>query len=95
MPGAAPSPEQPSKKKSDIPVIRSLRWVLTLADGRQTEVRRPLPETAVNGQDWFSLAVPLSALKFPSGGGLPAAKPDGRRGRVRPVLPGRHQGRHR
>ena len=45
--------------------------MLTLADGRQTEVRRPLPADAVNGQNWYGVAVPLSVLKFPAGGASP------------------------
>ncbi|MBV9849599.1 MAG: PKD domain-containing protein [Armatimonadetes bacterium] len=65
--GGAPGTEE----ESDTPLVTSLRWVLTLADGRQAEVLRPLPENATQGQSWVNVAVPLSVLKFPAGGASP------------------------
>ena len=53
-----------------IPPVENLRLLFTLADGRQADILRPIPETADNsvGEGWYSVAVPLSALKFPGGG---------------------------
>ena len=70
-PGGANGGADTPPEESPTPLVTSLRWVLTLADGRQTEVMRPLPEGAVNGLDWVSIAVPLSVLKFRAGAASP------------------------
>lgn len=53
-----------------IPLISSLRFEFTLADGRKADVLEPIPTVAdtVAGEGWYSVNVPLSALKFGSGG---------------------------
>jgi len=53
-----------------IPQVENLRLLFTLADGRQADILRPIPETADDsvGEGWYSVAVPLSVLKFPGGG---------------------------
>ncbi len=69
--GPNTSVQAPAYDPNAAPLVTSLRWVLTLADGRQTETMRPLPENAVLGDGWVTVAVPLSALKF-TGGTAPA-----------------------
>lgn len=53
-----------------IPLISSLRFEFTLADGRKADVLEPIPTVAdtVAGEGWYSVNVPLSSLKFGSGG---------------------------
>ncbi len=52
-----------------IPQIENLHLLFTLADGRQADILRPVPETSDDtvGEGWYSVSVPLSALKFPGG----------------------------
>lgn len=49
-----------------IPLITKLRLQFTLADGRRADVYQAIPDTAdpVAGTGWYSVNVPLSALKF-------------------------------
>ena len=53
-----------------IPQVENLRLLFTLADGRQADILRAIPLTADDsvGEEWYSVAVPLSLLKFPGGG---------------------------
>lgn len=53
-----------------IPLISKLRLEFTLADGRKADVLEPIPTVAdtVAGEGWYSVNVPLSALKFGSSG---------------------------
>lgn len=50
--------------------ISSLRFEFTLTDGRKADVLEPIPTVAdpVAGEGWYSVNVPLSSLKFGSGG---------------------------
>ena len=52
-----------------IPQVENLRLMFTLADGRQADILRPFPQTADGslGEGWYSIAVPLSLLKFSGG----------------------------
>ena len=52
-----------------IPLITKLRLEFTLADGRQTDILQTIPTTAdpIAGDGWYSVNVPLSALKFGTG----------------------------
>lgn len=52
-----------------IPPVTKLRLLFTLADGRQADVLRAVPETSdvSVGQGWYSVNVPLSTLKFGPG----------------------------
>ena len=53
-----------------IPLISNLRFEFTLADGRKADILEPIPTVAdtVAGEGWYSVNVPLSALKFGAGG---------------------------
>lgn len=53
-----------------IPLISNLRFEFTLTDGRKADILEPIPTVAdaVAGEGWYSVNVPLSALKFGSGG---------------------------
>ncbi len=53
-----------------IPLITKLRLEFTLADGRKADIVQAIPTTAdpVAGTGWYSVNVPLSSLKFGSGG---------------------------
>lgn len=53
-----------------IPLISKLRLQFTLADGRKADIVEPIPTVAdtVAGDGWYSVNVPISALKFGSGG---------------------------
>ena len=53
-----------------IPLISKLHLVFTLADGRKADVLAPIPTVAdtIAGDGWYSVNVPLSDLKFGSGG---------------------------
>ena len=57
-------PEEPL-----IPAVDNLRLSFTLADGRQADILRPLPEAsdALAGEGWYSVNVPVSALKLGAG----------------------------
>jgi len=52
-----------------IPQVENLRLLFTLADGRQADILRPIPTTPDDsvGGGWYSIAVPLSLLKFSGG----------------------------
>ena len=52
-----------------IPLVENLRFLFTLADGRQADILRPYPQAADGtlGEGWYSIAVPLSLLKFSGG----------------------------
>jgi hypothetical protein len=60
---------------TDLPVLHSLHIVFTLANGTQSDVQRPLPDSALGaaGLDrWMTLSIPLYALGFTAGtGGSP------------------------
>ncbi len=53
-----------------IPLISNLRLEFTLTDGRKADVLEPIPTVVdpIAGEGWYSVNVPLSALKFGSGG---------------------------
>ena len=53
-----------------IPLISKLHLEFTLADGRKADVLAPIPTVAdtIAGDGWYSVNVPLSDLKFGSGG---------------------------
>ncbi len=55
---------------ASIPLISKLRLEFTLADGRKADIVEPIPTVAdtVAGDGWYSVNVPLSALKFGTGG---------------------------
>jgi hypothetical protein len=55
---------------NSVPTVTRLRWVFTLANGEQAETERPLPDTAVYGDDWVTVAVPLSILTFSNSGNM-------------------------
>ena len=52
-----------------IPLVENLRFLFTLADGRQADILRSFPQTADGslGEGWYSIGVPLSLLKFSGG----------------------------
>ena len=58
-----------------IPLVENLRFLFTLADGRQADILRPYPQSADGtlGEGWYSIAVPVSLLKF-SGGNAAATQ---------------------
>ena len=58
-----------------IPQVENLRFLFTLADGRQADILRPYPQAADGtlGEGWYSIVVPLSLLKF-SGGNAAASQ---------------------
>ena len=53
-----------------IPLISKLRLQFTLADGRKADIVEPIPTVSdtVAGDGWYSVNVPISALKFGPGG---------------------------
>jgi len=53
-----------------IPLISKLRLQFTLADGRKADIVESIPTVAdtVAGDGWYSVNVPISALKFGPGG---------------------------
>ncbi len=57
-----------------IPPVENLRLSFTFADGRQTDVLRPVPDVSddLAGEGWYSINVPVSALKL--GGSNPLLK---------------------
>ena len=58
-----------------LPPITDLRLSFTFADGRQSDILRPLPDVsdAVAGEGWYSVNVPVSALNL-GGGAAPLLK---------------------
>jgi len=58
-----------------IPPVANLRLHFTFADGRQSDILRPVPDAsdAVAGEGWYSVNVPVSALKL-GGGATPLLK---------------------
>ncbi len=52
-----------------IPPITDLRLSFTFADGRQSDILRPVPaeSDAVAGEGWYSVNVPVAALKLGAG----------------------------
>lgn len=66
---------QTSATTTDLPVLKSLHLIFTLANGTQSDVQRSLPDSALGaaGLDrWMTLSVPLSAMGFAAGtGGSP------------------------
>ena len=52
-----------------IPAVANLRLSFTFADGRQSDILRPMPDAsdALAGEGWYSVNVPVSALKLGSG----------------------------
>jgi len=58
-----------------IPPVTRLRLSFTFADGRQADILRPVPDTsdALAGEGWYSVNVPVSALKL-GGGADPLLK---------------------
>ncbi len=55
--------------RASIPLVTKLHLIFTLADGRQADVLRPIPEVSdpTVGEGWYSVSVPLSTLKLPAG----------------------------
>ena len=49
-----------------IPPVTNLRLLFTFADGRQSDILRPMPDSsdALAGAGWYSINVPVSALKL-------------------------------
>jgi len=58
-----------------IPPVTNLRLHFTFADGRQSDILRPVPDAsdALAGEGWYSVNVPVSALKL-GGGAAPLLK---------------------
>lgn len=58
-----------------LPPITNLRLSFTFADGRQSDILRPVPDAsdALAGEGWYSVNVPISALKL-AGGAPPLLK---------------------
>lgn len=52
-----------------IPAVSNLRLLFTFADGRQSDILRPMPDSsdALAGAGWYSINVPVSALKLGAG----------------------------
>ena len=67
--GGNGGPGGPVSETPLIPNITKLRMHFVLADGRQADILRLIPEDsdAVAGEGWYSLNVPVSALKLGTG----------------------------
>lgn len=67
-----PAPTEPIVSETPlIPSVTKLRLHLSFADGRQTDVVRPIPEVAdaIAGEGWYSVNVPISTLNLSGGAG--------------------------
>lgn len=68
-PGGGFGPGGPADGSSAGLPVSALRVVVTLANGAQADILRPLPEPneadgGVGGAEWINVGIPLSALKF-------------------------------